>query len=97
MDGNQPEVAALQVNLRREGGRVAPDDEEKGSDRAVRSQHHGDDKILECFLFKATMSKARGHVVVRTLGVFIGERNVLRTGNARFDSSRRAASAPRGK
>ena len=76
-------------------GRAGQD--EKGSEGAVRSQQHDDDTILEYFLLKTNMSKALDHVVARTLGAFIHERNVLRTGNARFNSSRRAASAPRGK
>ncbi|KAL9185409.1 hypothetical protein ACHAXT_003186 [Thalassiosira profunda] len=83
-------MAALQDDARRKGklGSSGNDPDDRSG---VEDEQWTDEMILECFPFEADMSKARDHVVVKTIAAFLGKMNILPMTDARCKTARKTA------
>jgi len=86
-------MAALQDEARREGklGLLDTGDSKMNGDSNIESKQFDDEKILECFPFKADMSKALNHTVTKTISSFLSKMNILQLSDDRQKSSRKTA------
>jgi len=82
-------MAALQDEARREGKLGLLDDSKINGN--IESKQFDDEKILECFPFKADMSKAHNHMVTKTISVFLSKMGILQMSDDRSKSSRKTA------
>jgi len=84
-------MAALQDEARREGKLGLLDDSKMNGNSNIESKQFDDEKILECFPFKADMSKAHNHMVTKTISVFLSKMGILQMSDDRSKSSRKTA------
>ncbi|KAL7541249.1 hypothetical protein ACHAXR_010754 [Thalassiosira sp. AJA248-18] len=90
-------MAALQDEARRKGKLGLIEKDVKGGNRETENQQFDDEKILECFPFKADMSNAHDHMVIKTMSSFLSKMNILQMSDDRFKSSRKTANSLRNK
>ena len=86
-------MAALQDEARRNGKLGPMEDTNDLNNTDGNLPQFDDEKILECFPFKADMSKARDHIVIKTISAFLCKMNILQMSDARFKSSRKIANS----
>ena len=84
-------MAALQDEARREGKLGLIENNTESMKKQQQQQQFDDEQILECFPFKADMSKANENAVVKTMSAFLTKMKILQLSDARFKSSRRTA------
>jgi tRNA(Ile)-lysidine synthetase-like protein len=87
-------MAILQDEARRAGKLDLTTGYTNNHDTDRTKQHVEDEQILECFPFKADMSSAGDHIVVKTMTAFLSKMNILRISDARGPGSRKLANAP---
>lgn len=84
-------MAALQDEARREGKLGLQDEDAEERRGGADDQQFDDEMILECFPFKADMSKACDHMVVKTIRTFLSKMNIVQISDGRSKSSRKTA------
>ncbi len=84
-------MAILQDEARREGKLDLTNGVTSKHEDNRTDQHFEDEQILECYPFKADMSSAGDHIVIRTMAAFLTKMNILRTSDARVSGSKKIA------
>lgn len=85
-------MAILQDEARREGklDMTQNGDSNKHNENST-NQQFDDEQILECYPFKADMSSAGDHVVVKTMIAFLSKMEILRISDAKAPGTRKPA------